>query len=352
MIFTDIRLQNYRSYDEASFEVGPGVNIVVGPNAAGKTNLLEAVMVAAIGKSFRAKDQLLVKNHSEWSRLDTHTSDNQTRITKIQLRNGQTPLKTFSIDEKDYRRLPLREKQPIVLFQPDDLRLMYGEPSRRRDYLDDLLEQIDPNYTRLRSNLKRVLSQRNSLLKQLDTVDSQIFAWDLRLVETATKVVEARLQLVEALNARLSEVYGSICGVSTPISLEYFSKTNVSNYSDSLMRELVARLETDKLRGFTTRGPHLDDVLVDFRDSNLVDSASRGENRTFVLALKIIELQILEEKTSVRPILLLDDVFSELDGSRRRALTAFLENHQTVITTTDADIALKIIDSRQNIIAL
>src|SRR3989344_1940715 len=155
MLFTDIRLQNYRSYIEASFELGPGVNIVVGPNAAGKTNLLEALMVAAVGKSFRARDSILVRTGEPWLRLDVHTSDNQTRVVKVKKDQAGRTEKTFEFDEKPYKRLGVALKQPVVLFQPDDLRLLHAEPVARRDYLDDLLEQYEPGYSTIRSNLKR-----------------------------------------------------------------------------------------------------------------------------------------------------------------------------------------------------
>ena len=133
-------------------------------------------------------------------------------------------------------------------------------------------------------------------------------------------------------------MYTAISNKDISVRLEYFSKTKLENYSNELMKQLETQEDTDKIRGFTTRGPHRDDAIVYFGEELLSESASRGENRTFILALKIIELQILEEKTGKRPLLLLDDVFSELDGSRRRALTNFLQDYQTVITTTDADV--------------
>ncbi len=341
MIFTDIRLQNYRSYDEASFELGSGVNIVVGPNAAGKTNLLEALMVCAVGKSFRARDPVLIKSGEDWLRLDVHTTENQTRVVKIkQYATGKTE-KTFEFDEKPYKRMSVQLKQPVVLFQPDDLRLLHAEPVARRDYLDDLLEQYQPGYSTLRSNLRRVVAQRNALLKQSTVGQSQLFAWNIRLCDIASQVVEKRLVLLEKINNRLNDIYSAISGKNLSVHVEYVSKTNLDNYSNQLMKQLEQQESVDRTRGFTTRGPHRDDMISYFGETLLSNAASRGENRTFMLALKIIELQVLEEETSKRPLLLLDDVFSELDGSRRRALTNFLQDYQTVITTTDADIVIK-----------
>lgn len=341
MIFTDIRLQNYRSYSEASFELGPGVNIVVGPNAAGKTNLLEALMVVAVGKSFRARDPLLIKSGEDWLRLDAHTSDNQTRVVKVKKSGVGKAEKIFELDDKAYKRLGVNLKQPVVLFQPDDLRLLHAEPAERREYLDDLLEQYEPGYGALRLNLRRVVAQRNALLKQPNLGKSQLFAWNIRLCDIAAQVIEKRAALIEEINKQINNLYKSISGKDLKVRFVYSSKTSTDNYSNELMKQLESQQEFDIQRGFTTRGPHRDDVLAYFGEVLLSDAASRGENRTFMLGLKIIELRILEEKTGKRPLLLLDDVFSELDGARRRALTDFLQNYQTVITTTDADVIFK-----------
>lgn len=351
MLFTDIRLQNYRSYGEASFELGSGVNIVVGPNAAGKTNLLEALMVSAVGKSFRAKDGLLLRSGETWLRLDVHTTDNQTRVVKIASSNGKTD-KTFEFDDKSYKRMTPKNIQPIVLFEPDDLRLLHAEPKERREYIDDVIEQYASGFSKLRIDLRRVVAQRNALLKQPQVGQSQLFAWNIRLSDIASQVVKHRIELVEEFQKNINKIYTSISGKKMNIALKYNSKTNTEDYSSSLMKQLEQTIDIDRLRGFTSRGPHRDDMLAYFGDTLLSDAASRGENRTYILCLKILELQILEEKTGKRPLLLLDDVFSELDGSRRRALTNFLEKYQTVITTTDADIVLRDFDSKPNIIPL
>ena len=352
MIFTDIRLQNYRSYDEASFELGRGVNIVMGPNAAGKTNLLEALMVAAVGKSYRARDHLLVRNGSSWLRLDVHTNDNQTRVVKVVKDAAEKPTKTFEIDEKVYKRLPLQLKQPVVLFQPDDLRLLHGEPQQRRDYIDDLLEQLVPGYQSLRVNLRRVVAQRNALLKQPSVSQSQLFAWNLRLCDVASQVVAKRHELISQFNQQISETYSAISGKNTSLSIVYTSKTPIETYSATLMKQLDAQLELDRRRGFTSRGPHRDDMLVYFDEELLSNTASRGENRTFMLSLKVLELAILEASSGKRPLLLLDDVFSELDGARRKALTNYLSDYQTLITTTDADVIAKSFTENSNLIII
>lgn len=341
MVFTDIRLQHYRSYSDSSFDLGAGVNIVVGPNAAGKTNLLEALMVAALGKSYRAKDGLLIQTSQPWARLDVHTSDNQIRVVKIVENESTRADKSFEFDDKKFKRLPVAMRHPVVLFEPNNLRLLHDEPSTRRDYFDDLIEQYAEGYDSTRAAYKRVVAQRNALLKQGSRGTSQIFAWNIRLADLAAQIVTKRSELLENLNKKSDKIYKTIAGKGVKLTLEYETKTNLENYSSKLMNQLEANLATDIERGFTSYGPHRDDIVVKFGDSPAHQSASRGEIRTLLLVLKIIELQILEDKTGKRPLLLLDDVFSELDGARRRSLTEFLNNYQTIITTTDADVVVQ-----------
>ncbi len=352
MIFTDLRLQQYRSYSDASFELGAGVNIVVGPNAAGKTNLLEAVMVSAIGKSYRARDTALVSYDHSWARVDVHTTDSVLRTTKLQTDATDRLQKTFEVDGKVYKRFPAIHKQPVVLFEPNDLQLIESEPTLRRSYLDDLLEQYVPSYEQHRSHYKRVVAQRNALLKQGSRGTSQLFAWDLRLVDLGEQLVTRRLSLIDEINESISSIYTMIAGHDKNIKIRYESSIDTSNYGTNLLKKLESSVQLDTARGFTGNGPHRDDMVVYFGDQPAVKSASRGETRTLILSLKIIELKILEKERSVRPILLLDDVFSELDGARRRALTSLLKDYQTIITTTDADIVVRHFSNKCNVIAL
>lgn len=352
MTFTDIRVQQYRSYGDASFELGSGVNIVVGPNAAGKTNLLEAIMVNSVGKSYRARDVNLVQNGRDWARIDIHTDQNVLRAVKLQTDPAGKLQKSFDIDEKNYKRLPLEQKQPVVLFEPNDLQLIENEPSQRRDYFDNVIEQYQAPYEKARHQYKRVVSQRNALLKQGSRGNSQLFAWNLRLVDLGEMLVNQRLGLLKEINRTLAKTYSTIAGKKTEVEINYESSVDTGNYSTALLKKLETSADLDFERGFTGNGPHRDEFLVRIGGQPAQESASRGEIRTLLLTLKIIELQILEKERGTRPLLLLDDVFSELDGSRRRALTDFLKNYQTVITTTDADVVIKHFTEKFTVLAL
>lgn len=352
MVFTDLRLQHYRSYGDASFELGPGVNIVVGPNAAGKTNLLESILVVAAGKSYRARDASLIQIGEEWSRIDVHTDQNALRTVKLQTDAAGKVVKTFEIDEKSYRRLPQAQKQPVVLFEPNNLQLIESEPSLRRNYFDDIIEQYVASYERSRNHYKRVVSQRNALLKQGGRAENQLFAWNLRLADLAEMLVKERLELLNRINSLLPATYSAIAGQRTDVKINYESSINTENYSTGLLKKLESTTRLDMDRGFTGNGPHRDEFMVYFSGAPALQAASRGEIRTLLLALKIIELKILEDERGMRPLLLLDDVFSELDGARRRSLTDFLKDYQTVITTTDADAVVENFIGSCNIIPI
>ncbi|HVX48140.1 MAG TPA: DNA replication and repair protein RecF [Candidatus Saccharimonadales bacterium] len=345
----DLRLQNFRSYGNASFELSPGVNIVVGPNASGKTNLLEALLVMARGSSYRAKDSELVSFNKPWTRLDINLIDGGQRTVKIVREPALA--KTYELDKKTYKRLMLQHTLPVVLFEPEDLRLLSGGPERRRDYLDDLLEQTRPGYGTIRRQYRRALAQRNSLLKQNGNRD-QVFPWSVRLSELAGQIGRFRAELTTELNKEMTGLYRELSGTKTKVSLEYQSSQPVDNYETALLKNLESSWELDLARGFTGQGPHRDDLLVLFNGRPASEVASRGEVRTAVLALKIIELKLIEKLRQQPPLLLLDDVFSELDGKRRHALTDHLSSYQTFITTTDADAVVGHFTESANIIPL
>jgi DNA replication and repair protein RecF len=345
---TDLRLQHFRSYGDASFELSPGVNIVVGPNASGKTNLLEALLVLARGNSYRAKDGELVQFKKPWARLDAHLGDSEQRTVKITL---EPPTKSYEITGKSYKRLSFNNTLPVVLFEPEHLRLLSGGPERRREYVDDLLEQTIVGYGTLRRKYRRTLAQRNALLKQHGT-RTQVFPWDLRLSELAGQIVRARTRIAERLNEETSPLYQELSTSKTRVSLVYEARWPAESYESKLLKELENNLALDIARGFTAAGPHREDLLVLFDGRPAQETASRGEIRTAVLALKIIELKIIEKARGMTPLLLLDDVFSELDGKRRHALTDYLAPYQTFITTTDADTVIGHFTESTNIIPL
>ena len=241
----------------------------------------------------------------------------------------------------------------MVVFEPEHMRLLTGSPDLRRTFFDTILAEIYPTYQKDLSAYKRTLAQRNRLLKiQPTSLHQQLFAWNIKLTQLAGLLVLRRLELINNVNKQLTDIYSKIAQKNTICTIDYVSSLNIDNYETSMLSKLENDIEKDLLRGFTGAGPHREDYSIILGGQQADITASRGETRTLVLALKLIELQFIELARQAKPILLLDDVFSELDGSRRIALTKYLQNYQTIITTTDADVVAKKFAQASNLISL
>jgi DNA replication and repair protein RecF len=351
MMISTIRLQNFRSYKDASFEFEDGVNIIVGPNASGKTNLLEAVMMLTRGSSYRARDIELVQFNKPWTRLDGNF-EKQVRTVKIETGDNQIA-KSFVIDDKPIMRLRLEHTVPIVFFEPNHLQLVTRGPEQRRDYFDEMLERSQPGFKSLMASYRRTLAQRNSLLKHNPAQASQqLFVWNIRLSELGSQIAGARQNLTDEINQNISKAYSQIAKHKSVVEIRYNSHFPAQNYASKLLSKLEATAKTDFERGFTGHGPHREDFLFYLNSQPAVQTASRGETRSLLLALKIFELGLIEKARGTKPVFLLDDVFSELDGARRHSLVDYLSGHQTIITTTDAEAVLEYFSDRHKLIAL
>jgi DNA replication and repair protein RecF len=339
-MFSTLRLQNFRSYSDQSLEFDPGVNIIVGPNASGKTNLIEALLMLCSGKSYRADDASMVAHGTKWARLDADTDAGERVLKMIEQPNGSFK-KEYTIQGTTYSRPPHQKLVPVVLFEPNHLQSLASSPEMRRDYLDDLITQIVPGYGATLRQYKRTLRQRNALLKQTTSVTNQMFVWNIRLGQLGGQIAEQRMSMIETINKSAEPLYRQLSKTDANVSIRYQSSCLLSQYSSDMLHKLDKGMEQDVLRGFTSYGPHRDDMIVELANSRLQEAASRGEIRTTLLVLKIIELRIIEASLGQKPILLLDDVFSELDGARRHSLTEALTGQQTFITTTDADIVVQ-----------
>jgi DNA replication and repair protein RecF len=350
-MITGIRLQNFRSYSDDSFEFEPGVNIVVGSNASGKTNLLESVLVLATGQSYRSRDNELVQRGKPWARLDGFFAKQERSFKLVEQESGTS--KSFVIDGKEYKRLGLARAAPAVFFEPNHLQLISRGPDQRRDYFDDLLERSQVGYKQTVAKYRRALAQRNSLLKKSQSyARTQLFAWNVRLSELGAQVAGARHKLTEDINKEISHSYSGIARKKSNVSLVYDSQFPIGNYASRLLSELEKNQELDFERGFTGAGPHREDILFYLNKLSVNQTASRGETRSLLLALKIFELELIKKAREQAPIFLLDDVFSELDGARRHALVEHLKGYQTIITTTDAEAVLEYFAADYKILAL
>lgn len=221
-MISNLRLQNFRSYRDSAFEFEPGVNIIVGPNASGKTNILEAVIVLARGQSYRGRDLELVKHKAPWARIDGFING-QSRAVKLEP-SGEALTKTFVLDDKSLKRLGLQNSLPAVYFEPNHLSSLTRGPEQRRDYFDELLERSRLGYKSLLASYRRTLAQRNALLKRRPSeAKQQVFAWDIRLGELGSQIVLARQELIDKMNKKLGRTYSQIAGKRSSAKLLYVS---------------------------------------------------------------------------------------------------------------------------------
>lgn len=348
---TSLQLQHFRSYEDFAVELSPAVNIVVGPNASGKTNLLEAVLLLSGASPYRASMQDVIMQEKPWARIEAMLA-NRKRSVSLE-RVGDIVKRRYTVNEVHRQRLKFEDILPVVLFEPEDMRLLTGSPELRREFIDDILTTIDSQFASIKRHYVRALMQRNNLLKQrASTIKDQVFVWNIRLSELAGYIVAARHALISGFNEQISDIYSTVATKKTVVLVEYNTPFAISSYESELLSKLESNLAQDIERGFTSYGPHREDISLYIDNTAAKVAASRGETRTLVLSLKLLEVSLLNETRNTKPLVLLDDVFSELDGARRKALTTYLTDHQTIITTTDADVVAKDFAQHANTISL
>lgn len=332
MILKTLRVQNFRTHSDFILEIGEKSTLISGANGSGKTSLLEAIYFALQGTSFRSSDKEILRNDgSSWFRIDL--KDSKDSLRTIIFNNAvQKSKKQFLVDGNKKARLNANLRIPVVLFEPDDLQLLSGSPTRRRNFLDYFLSQIFPSFQLAITRYNKALKQRNNLLKRDNVSKDELFPWNLMLAEYGAEIISKRQDFLELLNSKIEEVYFEISGVKDEIEIDYLGEKVSKN---EILAILSENIERDKILGYTNFGPHKHDIQFIFNKKPAQNVASRGENRSLVLALKFIETDILADLTSKRPIVLLDDVFSELDDDRQKLLTKHFSKYQTIITSTN-----------------
>lgn len=335
-IIRTIRVQHVRVHPDYTLNVSPNVTVVTGANGSGKTSLIEALYVALQGSSFKGSDADILRRGEAWYRVDVQLEDEHTRTVKFDV-TQTSGRKQFLIDNKTQYRLSPQNKYPVVLFEPDDLRLLNGSPVRRRQFIDRFISQLDPQYGLSLRRYERALKQRNALLKR--EMDDSLFAWDVSLSEYGAYIIEQRIRFISTLNEKLNDTYETIAKAKDHVRM-FYSQLQHGNVKQKLLADLHQHVERDKIVGFTSVGPHRHDVLFEFNGSPALSVASRGEVRSIVLALKFLEVDNITRITGKKPVILLDDVFSELDKDRQHQLISLTKENQIIITsaTNNSDI--------------
>lgn len=347
MVIEKISVQNFRSHNSFTATLSPNITLIIGKNGSGKTSLIEAIYLALKGSSFRGSDSDILHFNTPWWRVDIELDGHEKRSITFNPELNSCR-KKFIIDEKNMYRLSPKYKYPVVLFEPEDLRLLHGSPSRRRQFIDRFISQLDAHYQTALQKYERALRQRNSLLKNRNFRFDQLFVWNVTLSEYGAYIIEKRIAFIERINSKLNDAYNKIAKSEDVISIHY-SHTHIGDIKQKLLNDLHGHIERDKVMGFTSTGPHRHDVIFQYNGVSALEVASRGEVRSIVLALKFIEVEIIEQIVNEKPIILLDDVFSELDGLRQKQL--LISNNQTVIATTDNRV-MKFINGYNKIINL
>ena len=367
MRLTRLQLEDFRSYAAAELRPEPGLTVVSGPNGAGKTNLLEAIFLAVTGRSHRSTvDSELVRHGRPFARirldLVNPASDEAARIEVILPGTDASPeiRKRVSVNGLARRSSSVSETARAVLFRPEEMLLLVGAPGERRRFLDAILSQGNRRASRDLAELSRILAQRNALLRAIrreeTTVDGLAF-WDEQLADVGARVMLARCSLVAELDRRIPPLHDSVA------PLEEMDDRVRIGYVDNLkdawperpdprnedpsppdpaplveaFRRRIAELRQKELwNGVTLVGPQRDDLRVELGGREVATHASRGQQRTIILAMKLAETDLLAAGDAPAPIVLLDDVFSELDADRsERTLALLLERGQVLVTTAD-----------------
>lgn len=332
MKITSLRVVNVRNHTDTSITLAPTTTLISGQNGSGKTSLLEAIHVALRGSSFRATDSEIARESVAWYRVELTDDTDKVRIITFDNR-AEKKQKQFTIDEKVNKVLLARFRYPVVLFQPDDTRLINGSPARRRQYLDQVIAQYDPQYASTVRRYERVLAQRNRLLKQPSVTSDQLFAWDVIVSNLGAHIIAARRGYIARVNEQIEMYYQKIAKNTATIHIEYDSHGETT--AQSLIDSLHRHADRDMQLGSTSAGPHRHDYSFTLSGKPAATTASRGEIRTIILALKYIEVDTLFEYTNEHPVILLDDVFGELDTHRQKQLLTALSDSQVVITSTE-----------------
>jgi DNA replication and repair protein RecF len=336
VVVTRLRLRDFRTYASAEVELGERLTVVHGPNGAGKTNLLEALYFGCTGRSCRTTNEReVVRFDAPAARVEIQGHD---RDGEHELSVGFQPgeAKRFKVDGAPAERLLDAPHRPLVsVFLPDRLELVKGPPALRRSHLDQLVAALWPARAETRRSYGQALAQRNALLARVRGGGSRaaLSAWDLELARHGIALRDDRAAAVDLLRPRFAAAAGEL-GLAGEPELRYRPRSRAAS-AEELAAELAERVDADLERGFTTHGPHRDDLALLRDGRELRAYGSQGEQRLALLALLLAERAALEDERGAPPLLLLDDVMSELDAERRERLVERLRIGQSVVTTTD-----------------
>jgi len=337
MYIKNLNLQNFRNYDNLSIEFSPKMNIIYGHNGQGKTNIVEALYFFQSGKSYRCqKDIEAIKFGEDYFKIEALFETNKGKSDAFIFVNDK---KSVRLNNFQLEKLSeLVGEYNMVIFTPDYLNLIKDGPGVRRQFIDSFISQIKPTYFKNLISYYRVLKQRNNVLKQKSkNMISTLDVWDEKLALLGVKISKMRKSAIDKINETIN-IIGDERKVTEKIKLLYAPSVK-GDFEDkeNFLKQLSLSRERDLEKGITMIGPHRDDFEIYMNDINIKKYGSQGQMRSCILKLKLSECEIIKEKTGDTPILLLDDILSELDEERRKFFLENIKDKQVIITCTEKE---------------
>ncbi len=350
MYIKNIVLVNYRNYEKLQMELGKNVNVFIGDNAQGKTNILESIYYGAFAKSHRtSKDKELIKWEKDNAYISLLVGKNRLdkKIDINILRDGKKAIKVNNI--KINKIGELFGTFNVVIFSPEDLKVIKEAPSLRRRLLDMELSQINSKYYFNLVQYNKIINERNILLKSKKFNEDVLEVYDIQLIEYADYIISKRLEYIDKINYYGEMIHTDITSGKEKIEFRYNCTVNLGDFKNNYLKKLKDNILRDRERGLTSIGPHRDDFNIFINDVDTKIFGSQGQQRTAILTMKFSSLKIIKEITGEYPVLLLDDVLSELDINRKRYILSSIKNIQTIITCTGIEDLRDYLDNKSKI---
>ena len=351
MFIKRLQMLNYRNYNVLDISLGPHVNVFMGDNAQGKTNILEGIYYCAFARSHRtSKDRELINWNSDNALLSVTVGRERLdkRIDISILKDGKKAIQINKIKIKKIGEL--FGNFNVVMFSPEDLKIIKDSPGVRRKFIDMELCQLNPKYYYNLVQYNKVLNERNSILRNRNINKDILEVYDMQLVEFGYNIIIDRLEYIQKLNKYSAKIHSDITSGKEKIEFKYISTIkDLESIKENFYSLLEKNRSRDCERGITSIGPHRDDFTVLINDIDTKSYGSQGQQRTAVLTIKFSSLKIIKELTGEHPVLLLDDVLSELDFSRKRYILSTIGDIQTIITCTGIEDLYEYLDDKSKV---
>ena len=347
MYISDIELTQYRNFENIHLELTEGLSIISGNNGEGKTNLLESLYLISIGKSFRARNDLELIHQTDSNKISKYTPltnihgvtkyNNEKNNILIVIPSDGNQSKQIKYNGIGISASQLVGRTPTVLFTAQDMDIVLGSPGKRRQFLDIFLSQINQEYLQKLQKYQQILVQRNSLLKSIrdqQSTKEELSYWNSELVDLGTFIIDKRKEIINLINKEIQDIH-SVFSPTEQLLFKYIPSVAGEKFQDLLNSTINQQIAT----GVTDIGPQRDNIIISINDSSAYNFASRGQAKNIVLSLRLTEAKIIQSTINLQPILILDDILSELDEFRRaRIIEKIYEYNQAIVTTPEPNL--------------